>query len=267
MYTAATVALLVTLLRSDVNERASIFEYVSTECLLMMLLMKENLFSKTKCFSVLNIPSTRWTALCSFCFHFIGSIEFQIGRRIYLQGYGVSANCHSDSSDAEGDCTLMDKSALGECSTSGSMGKTPLPKEIIESLMDGHLVLPYSEMFSLPSVFPCAGGCEEAFYCSKSCAESDWEMCHSLLCLGEKSKASSPRALYEFMEHANDTNDIFILAAKAISYTILRYKNLKEAYLKGGDEACNGSTIDMSLLLEAWKPMSMGHKKRYLLGF
>jgi len=42
---------------------------------------------------------------------------------------------------------------------------------------------------------------------------------------------------------------------------------LKEAYLKGGDEACNGSTIDMSLLLEAWKPISIGHKKRYLLGF
>uniref|UniRef100_A0A7C9DXE1 [histone H3]-lysine(4) N-trimethyltransferase n=1 Tax=Opuntia streptacantha TaxID=393608 RepID=A0A7C9DXE1_OPUST len=216
-----------------------------------MLLGSQHSINKMDCF------------VCSFCFRFIGSIEFQIGRRIYLQGYGVSANCHSDSSDAEGDCTLMDKSALGECSTSGSMGKTPLPKEIIESLMDGHLVLPYSEMFSLPSVFPCAGGCEEAFYCSKSCAESDWEMCHSLLCLGEKSKASSPRALYEFMEHANDTNDIFILAAKAISYAILRYKNLKEAYLKGGDEACNGSTIDMSLLLEAWKPISMGHKKRW----
>ncbi|KAJ8444544.1 hypothetical protein Cgig2_000823 [Carnegiea gigantea] len=201
--------------------------------------------------------------VCSFCFRFIGSIEFQIGRRLYLQGLGVFAKCHSDSSDAEGDCSVMDNSALGECFTSGSMGKTPLPKEIIESLMDGRLVLPYSERFSLPSVFPCAGGCEEAFYCSKSCAETDWGTCHSLLCLGEKSKASSPSALYEFIEHANDTNDIFILAAKAISYTILRYKNLKEAYLERGDKVCNGSTAAVSLLLEAWKPISMGQKRRW----
>lgn len=103
--------------------------------------------------------------VCSFCFRFIGSIEFQIGRRLYLQGLGVSANCHSDSFDAKGDCSVMDNSALGECSASGSMGKSPLPKEIIESLMDGHLLLPYSERFSLPLVFPCAGGCEESFYC------------------------------------------------------------------------------------------------------
>lgn len=96
-----------------------------------------------------------------------------------------------------------------------------------------------------------------------STAETDWETCHSLLCLGEKSKASPPSALYEFIEHANDTNDIFILAAKVISYTILRYKNLKEAYLKRGDKACNGSTAAVSLLLEAWKPISMGHKRRW----
>lgn len=201
--------------------------------------------------------------VCSFCFRFIGSIEFQIGRRLYLQGLGVSANCHSDSFDAKGDCRVMDNSALGECSASGSMGKSPLPKEIIESLMDGRLLLPYAERFSLPLVFPCAGGCEESFYCSKSCAETDWETCHSLLCLGEKSKASSPSALYEFIEHANDTNDIFILAAKAISYTILRYKNLKEAYLKRGDKECIGSTAAVSLLLEAWKPISMGQKRRW----
>ena len=46
--------------------------------------------------------------------------------------------------------------------------------------------------------------------------------------------------------------------------TVLRYKNLKEAHLKEVGLESNNATVDLSLLLESWKPVSMGYKKRYL---
>ncbi|XP_074296125.1 histone-lysine N-methyltransferase ATXR2-like [Silene latifolia] len=96
------------------------------------------------------------------------------------------------------------------------------------------------------------------------CAARDWETCHSLLCTGEKSKASRPEALSKFLEHANNTNDIFILAAKAISMTLLKYKFLKKAHLREvGYITSNATTIDLSLLQKAWKPFSMGYKRRW----
>lgn len=109
--------------------------------------------------------------VCSFCFRFTGSIEHQIGRRLYLQelraneshGCDVgesSENCHEvDSSDEEEKCTQ-------QC-TSGSSSNTkvPLPEGVVESLMNGQLILPCSEKFSLPPAVPCNGGCGEAYYC------------------------------------------------------------------------------------------------------
>lgn len=204
--------------------------------------------------------------VCGSCFRFIGSIELQIGRKLYFQGLGASSSnqCHSDSSDGEDDSFLIEDANLGECSASGSKGRSPLSQEVIESLMDGQLVLPYSEKFPLPLPCPCPGGCGEEYYCSKSCADIDWETCHSLLCIGEMSKSSHRSALSKFVQHANDTNDIFILAAKVIAMTSLRYKNLKEARFKEvGCIASSGATVDLSLLLEAWKPVSMGYKRRW----
>ncbi|XP_042971748.1 histone-lysine N-methyltransferase ATXR2 isoform X3 [Carya illinoinensis] len=101
---------------------------------------------------------------------------------------------------------------------------------------------------------------------SKSCAEADWELSHSLLCIGERSKSSCREALIKFMQHANETNDIFLVAAKVISSTILRYRKLKATHLKE-DNKCAKPNVsdhsDISLLLEAWKPVSMGHKRRW----
>ncbi|KAF6159260.1 hypothetical protein GIB67_032031 [Kingdonia uniflora] len=207
--------------------------------------------------------------VCSYCFRFIGSIELQIGRKLYLQNLGLSASmkCESSSSYEENDSLMTGNDNGGSCSSSEPKEKVPLHEEVIESLMNGGIVLPYAKQFSLPSSVQCSGGCGEALYCSKFCAEADWESFHSILCTGERSKSSCREALLKFIEHANDTNDIFILAAKAISFTILRYKKLKESHLNNRNssvELKNGTeSLTLTLLLEVWKPMSMGYKKRW----
>ncbi|KAL2331817.1 hypothetical protein Fmac_019398 [Flemingia macrophylla] len=208
--------------------------------------------------------------VCSFCFRFIGSIELQIGRRLYMQqlkandsdGCNVgnsSKHCHDmDSSDE-------DKSSQ-QCTSDSSKTKVPLPEAVVESLMNGQLVLPFSEKFSLPPAVPCPGGCREAYYCSMSCAEADWDSSHSLLCTGESSDPAHREALLKFIKHANETNDIFLLAAKAISSTILRYHKLKAASFEEQlkhNTSCDSNNSNLYFLLEAWKPIWMGHKRRW----
>ncbi|MQL84459.1 hypothetical protein Taro_016972 [Colocasia esculenta] len=213
--------------------------------------------------------------VCSYCFCFIGSVELQIGRKLYLQGLGLSAKEECDietiSDDSEEDF-LVETTSQGytrngdcvkPCASSSMNGKT-IPEEILASLMNNSLVLPYSERFSLPPVVSCPGGCEEEHYCSKLCAEADWEAFHSLLCTGEKSDSPRREAVVKFIEHASRTNDIFILAAKVISSTILKYKKLKAARFGREVPVNNGTNIScFTLLLEAWKPVSMGFKNRW----
>ncbi|KAI5442949.1 hypothetical protein KIW84_011836 [Lathyrus oleraceus] len=100
----------------------------------------------------------------------------------------------------------------------------PLPEGVVESLMNGELRLPCSEKFSLPPPVPCPGGCGEAYYCSMLCAEADWESSHSLLCIGESSDPRHREELFKFMKHANETNDIFLLAAKTTIISIFFWK-------------------------------------------
>ncbi|KAF7142024.1 hypothetical protein RHSIM_Rhsim06G0158100 [Rhododendron simsii] len=215
--------------------------------------------------------------VCSFCFRFIGTIEVQIGRKLYLQDLGVAANnecdrqtlahipkktCQINSSDSEDGSYVKDPTSMEECASTSSKYGTPLPKEIVESLMNGELVLPYSKQFPLPSVISCLGGCREAFYCSQLCAEADWDLFHSLLCTGARSKSSDKEALLKFLQHANETNDIFLLAAKVVSFTILKYRKLKASYPEDQGK-CTADKCDLSLLSEAWKPVSMGYKIRW----
>ncbi|RVW25511.1 Histone-lysine N-methyltransferase ATXR2 [Vitis vinifera] len=211
--------------------------------------------------------------VCSFCFHFIGSIELQIGRRLYLQGLGVSTsngcgretfshnshdNCQVDSSEDEDNCYMEEHDELGECASSSSKDKVPLPKGVVESLMNGELTLPYPKEFPLPSAIACSGGCGEAYYCSKLCAEADWESSHSLLCTGEKSESICREALSKFIQHANETNDIFLLAAK-----VQEIENSSSQRTRKYTSAIVLKNGDLPLLLEAWKPISMGFKKRW----
>ncbi|XP_047334724.1 histone-lysine N-methyltransferase ATXR2 [Impatiens glandulifera] len=213
--------------------------------------------------------------VCSFCFRFIGSIELQVSRRLYLQNLGVLANneCHKQTSshvqeeycedyslDDEKNSKAEDYSLHGECSISGS--KNDSLQEVVQSLMNGGLKLPHSGRFPLPSVFNCPGGCREAYYCCESCAKADWDSFHSLLCTGQKSESFNREALQEFIRHADETNDIFHVAAKVIAFTILRYRKLKADNVDKKGNFVN-DTCNQNLLFQAWKPVSMGYKKRW----
>lgn len=216
--------------------------------------------------------------VCSFCFRFIGSIELQIGRKLYLQELGVSphdechgktflntseGNYHSDSSGSEDDSYAEDHpKRLKPCSSTSSKSENPLLKETVGLLMSGDFKLPYSEKFQLPSTISCPGGCKEAYYCSQSCAEADWDLFHALLCTGPSSKSYNKDALLEFIRHANETNDIFLLAAKVVCYTILKYRKIKAAERQNKRKRIMDS-CDLPLLLEAWKPFSLGYKRRW----
>ncbi|KAL4312021.1 hypothetical protein GQ457_01G001410 [Hibiscus cannabinus] len=215
-------------------------------------------------------PSNKIDCLvCSYCFKFIGSVEQQIGRRLYLKTLGIGNSshngCESNSSDEDEENHFVQNNHISENGASSSSGSTiPLPTTTVQSLMNGEFALPYSNKFPLPPIISCPGGCEEAFYCSKSCAEADWESSHCLLCTGEKSECCSRKALLKFLQHANETNDIFLLAAKAISFTILRYRKLKASHLSEQEKTASSILgTDLSLLLEAWKPLLIGHKRRW----
>ncbi|XP_047150437.1 histone-lysine N-methyltransferase ATXR2 [Vigna umbellata] len=208
--------------------------------------------------------------VCSFCFRFIGSIELQIGRRLYMKQLRANESHGCDVGNSSQHFHGMDSSDEEEntqhCTSGISKTKVPLPEGVVESLMKGQLMLPCSEKFTLLPAVPCPGGCGEAYYCSMSCAEADWESSHLLLCTGESSDPARREALLKFIKHANETNDIFILAAKAISSTILRYSKVKAASLEKQvkhDTSCVSNHRSLSFLLEAWRPISMGHKRRW----
>ncbi|KAJ1272913.1 hypothetical protein BS78_06G239400 [Paspalum vaginatum] len=188
--------------------------------------------------------------VCSYCFRFIGSIEFQIGHRLYLQSLATSV----DGTD-ERHCHGSHAGSSTGCSGGTNGNSSAVPQEVIMSLMDGDMSLPLTDQFCLPSVVACPGGCEEQVYCSQSCADSDWDSYHSLLCTGSKTEPLQKSALQKFVRHANETNDIFLVAAKAITFTLLRYRKLKRQH--------ETNESNFLLLVEAWKPLSMGFKKRW----
>ncbi|KAL0306913.1 UNVERIFIED_CONTAM: Histone-lysine N-methyltransferase ATXR2 [Sesamum radiatum] len=187
--------------------------------------------------------------VCSFCFRFIGSIELQIGRKLYLQELGVSAVDECGSSDGIG------------CSTSSE--KTRIPQDAIQSLMNSSLRLPYSENFPLPSVVPCLGGCKEAYYC-RSAAYSNIQYINrksSFLCLHHVLCFLRGKDLCYLK-----IDIVGVTILEVISFTILRYRKLKAAHVQREGKHDSSNQFDgciFPLLLEAWKPVSMGFKRRW----
>ena len=98
--------------------------------------------------------------VCSYCFLFIGSIEFQIGRRLYLHSIGASTG-----STSERHCHGSDVGSSTSCSGSTNGNCNAVPQEVIMSLMDGDTSLPFTDQFCLPSIVACPGGCEGELYC------------------------------------------------------------------------------------------------------
>lgn len=100
--------------------------------------------------------------VCSHCFRFIGSVELQIGRKLILQDSGLT-------DDNEKVCTMASHGVGTDSNTSTSTSQNLKENyksgEVLESLVRGNLSLPFSSIFSLPSVVDCPGGCKEEHYC------------------------------------------------------------------------------------------------------
>lgn len=210
--------------------------------------------------------------VCSFCCRFIGSIELQIGRRLFLHGESMrnrAKECEAEKSTCCSQLELVAKSTNLEengdgladhntiedsCSDRHSKTRTCIPEEVVESLLNGALKLPYSERFPLPTVINCIGGCSEEYYCSTSCAERAWETFHSLLCTGEGSLCKSKDELRNFKQHADETNDIFHVAAQVISMIILKIRRAKQNLHED---------FNWSKVLDIWEPFAMGYKRQW----
>lgn len=141
---------------------------------------------------------------------------------------------------------------------------------------------------------PCPGGCSEESYCSAACAEAAWQLYHQLLCTGPdaaggsssgrgKGKAAAAggpgsrsaerrrAALREFLHLADETNDVFRLAAVVLARTLLAAEALLQQQGpastagsgKGGSSGGGGepsADACWHALLAAWEPFGCGHK-------
>jgi hypothetical protein len=128
--------------------------------------------------------------------------------------------------------------------------------------------LPCSEKFPLPFTVTCRNRpCCSAVYCSEECRDVSWHAHHSLLCPAaakiESGEDSSPAStssnnsttkdplFEEFYQHAEGTNDIFILAAQAVATVLLEADRQLQQ---------NENESNWNALKKAWNPFSMGHK-------
>lgn len=119
-------------------------------------------------FTIFFIHAQMDCLVCSHCFRYIGSIELQIGRKLFFDHLKSSSKTDDDEntsnvskqSHSPKNCeithTNSEKMKLNNDSTY---------QKSLEALMNGTLILPYSKKFRLPPVISCPGGCEEEHYC------------------------------------------------------------------------------------------------------
>ncbi|KAG0597394.1 hypothetical protein M758_UG334700 [Ceratodon purpureus] len=123
----------------------------------------------------------------------------------------MDSNTESTTSmdDEERDGDDMDENDE-HCGCSGDLKKKKaLPADAKAALASGALVLPYNNHFPVPPV------------------ETSWAAHHSLLCTGPSSHCKNTDALVSFKEFADETNDIFYIAAQVIAATMLRARKLE----------------------------------------
>lgn len=107
----------------------------------------------------------------------------------------------------------------------------------LEALAAGRKTLPHSDKFPQPEPVACRGGCSHEVFCSAECEEVAWSRYHCLLCPGDRGLSGNPEALREFFLHADATNDIFHLAARAVAAVALRAAAEAEALRAAGGPA------------------------------
>jgi hypothetical protein len=139
----------------------------------------------------------RQTKVCSYCFQFIDSLEEQI--RLL--------------------CNLKEKPKLPmvkECFYD------PPPKENGKPQVKGEQMMVLDEV-------KCTKGCGES-YCSATCESKAMDEYHSLMCPGTDELHPWRR----FIQHAEEENDGFLLAAKMLCIILRRAEqndgNLREAF-------------------------------------
>lgn len=156
--------------------------------------------------------------VCARCFRYVGSVSSAVGRRL-LTKFGRDGDNAPSTSSLSGGLTVGD----------------------LASLASGEVSLPGGHAFDGPPEHPCVGGCAENVYCSEKCANEAWTSDESLMCLGARGLARDKRALNEFYAHARETNDIFIVAAKAVANMCLRAREFQRQLEVGDGKATVGA--------------------------
>ncbi|CAH9058077.1 unnamed protein product [Cuscuta epithymum] len=78
------------------------------------------------------------------------------GKKVHIKRECWDSN-HSDEEDCSDTENLEEK---GGCLSSSSNPKVSISKDLVQTLMNGDIQLPYSELFPLPPIVSCLGGCE-----------------------------------------------------------------------------------------------------------
>jgi hypothetical protein len=194
--------------------------------------------------------------VCGSCFRYVGSVGAQIARRLLAPAMRDAASAHGV------DATWL------------------------RSLLRGDAALPEVAGFDargLPSIVASPGDEDDEdaasseareVYCSATCASRAWRAHERFLSVGRGTRAAGGVAASRaFLEHAKDTNDIFILAAKvllsvAVEAEEKRGQKEEEELLdasKGKTEVSTAFAASendaLAHLLAAWAPFSHGHKR------
>ncbi|CAI7910911.1 unnamed protein product, partial [Closterium sp. NIES-53] len=200
--------------------------------------------------------------VCSHCLRFIGPLEQAVARLLTWQK-GMREEEEGDEGEEDQEESKgeerKDEETLG--------GGGAAAERFIEQLSSGQLKLPHAECVgALPPAVPCPGGCTQEVFCSSTCATSAWADGHAMLCLGHVSHAKDTQALKAFYTHADESNDIFRLAAKVVASALSRAHSLLGKRGGGGlgDEKKEGNGEGeeerWKVVLEAWTPFAVGHK-------
>lgn len=194
----------------------------------------------------------RHCLVCSHCLRFVGGLEAQMLHRLYRHKENAAEESSSQVGGNQPACDEV-RHALCVCPTSADGLLSRDSKltcwqyvQILNALKNGSMRLPHRDGFPMPALVSCPGGCDEVHYCSGKCAQEAWQAYHSILCVA---KAENPAKMVEFRAHADETNDIFNLAAMVVAKTVLT--SLKHV---------GAGLSDEEALQRAWEPFSMGWK-------
>ncbi len=96
----------------------------------------------------------------------------------------------------------------------------PLDQLASEMLGTTVALPPLLRLRAMPPPVRCPGGCDRLAFCSTDCALAEYNESHCLLCPGGGG-GEGAAALASFEAHARETNEVFLLAARAIARVLV----------------------------------------------